>query len=141
VGTLATDLVVGAAPPERAGAASAISETGAELGGALGVAILGTVGTAVYRSDMGDSVPAGVPPTAAETARDTLGGATDVAAELPEALGAALLEAARDAFTQGLQLAALAASVVVAAVAVISAVRLRRVRAPSGALAAGEEQG
>ena len=50
--TLATDLIVGAAPPERAGAASAISETGAELGGALGIAILGSIGTAVYRGAM-----------------------------------------------------------------------------------------
>jgi len=46
--TLTTDLVVGAAPPERAGAASAISETGSELGGALGIALLGSLATAVY---------------------------------------------------------------------------------------------
>ncbi len=45
--TLATDLIVGSAPPERAGAASAISETASELGGALGIAILGVIGTAV----------------------------------------------------------------------------------------------
>src|SRR6266545_2868732 len=47
---LTTELIVGSAPPERAGAASGISETGAELGGALGIAILGSIGTAVYRS-------------------------------------------------------------------------------------------
>src|SRR6266446_6203011 len=41
--TLATDVIVGAAPPERAGAASAISETGSELGGALGIALLGSL--------------------------------------------------------------------------------------------------
>src|SRR5437867_2430559 len=46
--TLATDVIVGAAPPERAGAASAISETGSELGGALGIALLGSLATAVY---------------------------------------------------------------------------------------------
>ena len=51
--TLGTDLVVGSAPPERAGAASAISETGLELGGALGIALLGSIGTAVYRSEAG----------------------------------------------------------------------------------------
>src|SRR5262249_7993144 len=48
--TLTTDLIVGAAPPERAGAAAAISETGAELGGALGIAIFGSIGVAVYRA-------------------------------------------------------------------------------------------
>jgi DHA2 family multidrug resistance protein-like MFS transporter len=52
--TLSTDLIVGAAPPERAGAASGISETGTELGGALGIAILGSLGTAVYRSEVSD---------------------------------------------------------------------------------------
>ncbi|MDQ2690235.1 MAG: MFS transporter, partial [Chloroflexota bacterium] len=39
-----TELIVGSAPPERAGAASGISETGSELGGALGIAILGSIG-------------------------------------------------------------------------------------------------
>ena len=51
IGTVATDLIVGTAPPERAGAASGISETGAELGGALGIALLGSIGTAVYGED------------------------------------------------------------------------------------------
>src|SRR5205807_8288742 len=50
--TLSTDLVIGSAPPERAGAAAALSETGSELGGALGIAILGTIGTGGYRSSM-----------------------------------------------------------------------------------------
>ena len=60
--TLAADLVVGAAPPERAGAASGISETSSEFGGALGIAVLGSVATAIYRSQVTDAVPAGVPP-------------------------------------------------------------------------------
>ena len=89
--TLATDLIVGSAPPERAGAASAISETGSELGGALGIAILGSIGTAVYRSGMADAVLAGVSPEAAEAARDTLGGAVAVAGRMPDQLGAELL--------------------------------------------------
>ena len=46
---LTTELIVGSAPPERAGAASGISETGAELGGALGISILGSAGAALYR--------------------------------------------------------------------------------------------
>ncbi len=59
VGALATDLIVGAAPPQRARAASALSETGAELGGALGIAILGSIGLAVYRSRLEDTLPPG----------------------------------------------------------------------------------
>jgi MFS transporter, DHA2 family, multidrug resistance protein len=58
---LATDLIMGTAPPEKAGAASAISETGAEFGGALGIAILGSIGTAVYRARLLQRVPPDVP--------------------------------------------------------------------------------
>ncbi|HEX8133746.1 MAG TPA: MFS transporter, partial [Actinomycetes bacterium] len=101
VDTLATDLAVGAAPPQRAGAASAITETAAEFGGALGIAVLGVVGTAVYRSQLAHGVPAGVPDQAAAVARDTLGGAVAVADRLPDRLGASLLEVAQEAFTQG----------------------------------------
>src|SRR5919106_347320 len=46
--TLTNDLIIGAAPPERAGAAAGISETAAELGGALGIALLGSLATAIY---------------------------------------------------------------------------------------------
>ena len=128
---LATDLVVGSAPVERAGSASAISETSSELGGALGIAILGSIGTAVYRRAMADAVPAGVPPEAAEAARATLGGALAVAAGLPAQLGAGLLGSAREAFTQGLQLTAVICAAVVLATAIPAALLLRRVRAGS----------
>jgi MFS transporter, DHA2 family, multidrug resistance protein len=72
IGTVGTDVIVGTAPPERAGAASGISETGAELGGALGIALLGSIGTAVYRAEVGDALPPGLPDEAAAAARDTL---------------------------------------------------------------------
>jgi MFS transporter, DHA2 family, multidrug resistance protein len=103
---LATDLIVGAAPVERAGAASAISETSSEFGGALGIAILGSIGTAVYRHHMAGAVPEGVPPEAAEAARGTLGGALAVAERLPGRLGAELLGTARHGFAQAFELTA-----------------------------------
>jgi MFS transporter, DHA2 family, multidrug resistance protein len=123
---LSTDLVVGSAPVERAGAASAISETSAELGGALGIAILGSIGNAVYRRAMADGVPVGVPPEAAEAARATLGGALAAAELVPEALGAVLLGPAREAFTDGMQLTMAICAVVVVATAPVLAVLLRR---------------
>lgn len=49
---ITTELIVGSAPPEQAGAASGVSETGAELGGALGISILGSISIALYRSDL-----------------------------------------------------------------------------------------
>jgi DHA2 family multidrug resistance protein-like MFS transporter len=125
--TLATDLTVGSAPPERAGAAAAISETSSELGGALGIAILGSIGTAVYRSAVAGAVPAGVPPHAAEAARDSLGGAVAAGGRLPDPFAAELLRAAREAFTQGLQLTATISAAVVIAAGLLAVVALRRV--------------
>jgi DHA2 family multidrug resistance protein-like MFS transporter len=127
--TLTNDLIIGAAPPERAGAASAISETGAELGGALSIAILGTIGTAVYRMQVGDNIPASVPPEKAETSRDTLGGAVAASGELPGDVASQVIDVARMAFTQGMQVVALVSAVIAALAAIGVAVFLREVRA------------
>ena len=104
--TLTNDIVIGTAPQERAGAAAGMSETAAELGGALGIAMFGSIGVAAYRSAMAGEIPAGVPDEAATAARDTLGGAMDAAAELPADIGDALLRTAQAAFTEGLHLGA-----------------------------------
>jgi MFS transporter, DHA2 family, multidrug resistance protein len=124
---LTTDLIVGSAPPERAGAASAISETGAEFGGALGIAVLGSIGAAVYRSGVLDAVPDGVPPAAAAAARDTLGGALAAAEQLRGRLGAGLVDAAHSAFAQGFQVATGIAALVALAVAILVLTKLRHV--------------
>lgn len=135
--TLATELVVGSAPPEKAGAASGISETGGELGGALGLAILGSVGTAVYRSQLGQSLPTGLSAGAAEVARDTLGGAVGIATELADGLGSDLIEAARLAFTDALRLTAAIGAVLSVIVAITAFVLLRNVPSQSETNAPG----
>jgi MFS transporter, DHA2 family, multidrug resistance protein len=117
--TLAADLAIGAAPPERAGAASGISETSSELGGALGLAILGTIGTAVYRSQAADGIPAQLAPEAKATASDTLVGAVEVADRLPQTIAGELLESTREAFTQALEAAATVSGVLVVAAAIL----------------------
>jgi DHA2 family multidrug resistance protein-like MFS transporter len=122
---LTTELIVGSAPPEQAGAASGISETGAELGGALGIAIMGSVGVAIYRGELADRLPAGVPAEAAAAARDTLGGAVAVAAQLPDRLGNAVLDAAHLAFVRGMQLSSGIATAVAVVLAVLALVVLR----------------
>lgn len=131
---LATDLVVASAPPEHAGSASAISETGNEFGGALGMAVLGSIGIAVYRSGIADSVPPGLPAGAVEAARDTLGGAVAAAGRLPAATGEPLLAAARDAFSAGVRMTSVAGAVILGCAAVLATVLLRSVRtnAPTG---------
>jgi MFS transporter, DHA2 family, multidrug resistance protein len=136
---LTTELIVGSAPPEQAGAASGISETGAELGGALGIAIMGSIGVAIYRSELADRLPAAVPAEAAEMARDTLGSAAAVAGQLPGELGAAVLAAAREAFVAGMQLSSAIAAGIGVALAVLVLVALRNQR-PGDADGAGEEE-
>ncbi|MGH8184960.1 MAG: MFS transporter, partial [Steroidobacteraceae bacterium] len=123
--TLSTDLIIGTAPPERAGSASGLSETSSELGGALGIAVLGSLVTAIYRSMMA-SQPPGVPPAAAQVARDTLGGAVTIAADLPAQSGTALLAAARDAFTEAVVLAVAVNAVLAIAAAVVTLTLLRK---------------
>jgi DHA2 family multidrug resistance protein-like MFS transporter len=129
--TLTTELIVGSAPPERAGAASGISETGAELGGALGIAILGSIGTAVYRAELASALPAGVPDALAEVARDTLGGAVETAGQLSGRVGEALLVVARTAFVDGLHLVATISAAMAVAAAVVVWTVLRNVPAGS----------
>jgi MFS transporter, DHA2 family, multidrug resistance protein len=130
--TLTNDLIIGSAPPERAGAASGISETGAEFGGAFSIAILGTLGLAVYRSEIEGGIPAGLSPADANAARDTFGGAVAVAEDLPEAVATDLLAAASAAFTQGMQVAALSSAAIAVVSAGVAAVFLWRLGVPSG---------
>ena len=118
--TLTTDLIVGAAPPERAGAASAISETSSEFGGALGIAILGSIGTAIYRTKMNAGIPHQVPRTLANEATETLGGAVTVANKLPRDISYQLLSTANEAFVNGMQLNALIGAVIAAALVILA---------------------
>src|SRR5699024_5332512 len=104
--TLSVDAVVSAVPAEKAGAASSISETAYELGVAMGIAILGSVVTAIYRF----ALPHGAP----EAARDSLATA---AAALPD--GAAL-DSAREAFVTAMQATTLIAAAVMLAGAVVA---------------------
>lgn len=112
-----TDLAMSSAPVERAGSASSLMETGAEFGGALGMAVLGSIGTAIYRHDIPASAPA--------AAHETLGGALAIAGRLPGTTGDALATAAREAFTSGMQGAAIAGTVLLAGAAMLAARALR----------------
>ena len=103
VAMICTDMVVASAPSDRAGSAAAMSETSAELGGALGIAILGSVGTAIYRNVMIEAVPTGIGNEAADAIRSTLGGAVNALHDLPAAISSDILPLARAAFTDGLQ--------------------------------------
>ncbi|MEU6630626.1 MFS transporter [Streptomyces parvus] len=126
--TLAADLIIAAAPPERAGSASGLSETCAEFGGALGIAILGSIGTAVYSQAMDTDMPSGIPEAARDVAHETLGGAVQVAGQLPGDLAGLLLTSSREAFTEGMQVASYAAGGVMLLAAVLAGLMLRNLR-------------
>jgi DHA2 family multidrug resistance protein-like MFS transporter len=114
--TLTNDLVISAAPVDRAGAASAISETGYELGGALGTALLGSLATAVYQSGVTGSLSAAPHDAAMDTAvaaaHDTLGGAVSAAKSLPAPAAEALVTSAREAFVSGMHVTAWAGAAI-----------------------------
>ncbi|WP_240777553.1 MFS transporter [Nonomuraea basaltis] len=123
---LGTGLVVSSAPPERAGSAASLSETSNVLGSTLGLAILGTVGTAIYRNQLVDSAPAGVPAAVVGAARETMGGVAAAVGQLPAGPASELFATARESFTSGLNVVAAVGAVVIIGVAFAVRVALRQ---------------
>ncbi|QCX75331.1 Antiseptic resistance protein [Streptomyces sp. YIM 121038] len=113
--TVTADVILSSVPKEQAGAASAVSETAYELGAALGIALLGSIVTGVYRDF---TAPAGTPPDAAAAAHESLGGAVEASAGLPEHTAGPLVSAAQEAFVDGLRVAAGVGAAVLLATAV-----------------------
>jgi DHA2 family multidrug resistance protein-like MFS transporter len=126
--TLATDVVVASAPPTRSGAASALSETASELGAALGIAVLGSIGTALYRSRVLDGVPGDIPAGVTEVVSSSLGSAISVSEQLPAEAATHLADLARHAFTDGLGAATVTGGLILVAAAVICPLLLHRGR-------------
>jgi DHA2 family multidrug resistance protein-like MFS transporter len=120
-GVMTNFLTMSSAPPEKAAAAGGLSTTGGELGVALGVAVMGSVGTAVYRAEM--TVPDGAPPGAG----DSIAGAVAAAGQMPGPAGADLLAAARDAFTESMHTTAVILALLFAGLAAYTIARLRHV--------------
>lgn len=122
--TVSNELILASAPPSKAGAASAVSETAYELGAVLGTTLLGGILTALYRANL--VVPFGVPEPAAEAARETLAGAVHAADGLGGTLGASLTDAAAHAFEAGVGVTALIGAGLVVVAAVIAVTTLSR---------------
>jgi DHA2 family multidrug resistance protein-like MFS transporter len=124
--TVTTGTIISAAPPERAGAVSAVAQAGAELGGALGIAVLGSLATAIYRGTVAAQLPEGISPELAAAARDTLGGALSVASQIPDAAAAAaLVLTAQDALATAVHVTSAIGAVISIVMAVIVAIYLR----------------
>ena len=125
VATIAADLVVSGAPVERAGAASALNETSSEFGGALGIALLGSILTAVYRVGLGGALPDSVPIETAALALRGIGGAYSAAGTMTEN-GNELLEAARAAYADAMLATVSVSAAIIVAAALASLVMFRR---------------
>ncbi|GAA4878834.1 MFS transporter [Kitasatospora terrestris] len=136
--TLASDLVLGSAPADKAGAASAVSETAYELGTALGIALVGSVVTAIYAG--GFTVPSGTPAETGEQARESLGGAVEAAGALPGPVADQLLDGARTSFVHGMNVAAWLAAALLLAAAALCWRFLRTPKAPTAPAPAEDRQ-
>ncbi len=111
-----TDTVMASVPEADAGIGSAVNDVSRELGGALGIASIGSVVSSIYRSRIGEGLD-GVPVEVAELASESIGVAAVAAGELPPEIGATVVEAANDAF-----MAAMTTGFRISAVILLSAV-------------------
>jgi DHA2 family multidrug resistance protein-like MFS transporter len=118
-----TGLTLGSVPPEQAGAASGVSETGGELGFALGVAVLGSLGTVVYRGQVTSALPSGTSGATRDTVTSSLANAT------AEHVADGLLSLARNAFSDGFAVVSVISAIVLAGLAAGGAILLWHLRA------------
>ncbi|MBL8578430.1 MAG: MFS transporter [Mesorhizobium sp.] len=139
--TLSTDLIIGTVPPERAGTAAGLSETSAEFGGALGIAILGSIVTALYAGSMVAFDGSGLAADALANARATIGGAVAEAVEVGGATGELLLDAARTAYADAFYVVTLVCAVVSLLAAVVSLLVLGRIKPDAGDTSDAKECG
>ena len=137
--TVGNDMIISSAPPERAGAASALSETAAEFSGAVGIAVFGSLGMLVYRERLLAALPAETPRDILAAALETLGGALSAANALGSIGGEAVAQVAKPAFVDALRATQLLGALVLVIAAVVST-RMLRVRTDARA-DAGPRQG
>ncbi|MFC7330141.1 MFS transporter [Marinactinospora rubrisoli] len=123
--SVTNDTVLAVAPRKRAGAAAAISETGMEVGGALGIAVLGSVLNSAYRGTV--RLPEDMPEETRRAAEDSLAAALDAAASLPPEPARAAATAAREAFLAGIGTTMTVAAVLLAVIALTALFALRGV--------------
>jgi len=139
VATLVTEYAIGVAPAERAGSVSALVETAGELGGALGMAVLGSVLGATYAARVVELLPAGLSPSVVDAASQTLGEASVVAARVGGAAGEGVLAAARAAYVHGMHVTDVVAASVLVVGAVVALAFLPRGEARSADVESVEE--
>ncbi|RWZ52084.1 MFS transporter [Labedella phragmitis] len=124
--TVSNELIIATAPADKAGAASAVSETAYELGAVLGTTVLGTILTASYRANV--VLPESLSAAQRAAAGETLGGAVSVAEQVPGDVGETLLDSARVAFDSGVETAAGIGAALIIGAMVVARFALRNAR-------------
>jgi hypothetical protein len=124
-----TDTVMAAVPEADAGVGSAVNDVSRELGGALGIATIGSFVSSFYRSNVSDALVGAVPDEVVELAGESVGVATVVAASLPEEVGATVIAAANQAFIDAMNTGfRISAAVLVSAVVIAFTLIPRQMR-------------
>ena len=129
-----TDAVMGAVPLAKAGVGSAMNDTTRQVGGAFGIAIIGSILNSIYTSNMAGNV-AGLPPGAADAARNSVGAALQVSHQIGGPAGEALAASARNTFTDAMGWGFLAAAIIafLGAVAILKYMPARHLGGPDHA--------
>jgi MFS transporter, DHA2 family, multidrug resistance protein len=96
----ATESIMGSLPPERANTGSAVNDTARELGGALGIAVVGSVMSSLYSTQVAKALPDALPASVVAAARDSLGAAVQIGA---------VADPAREAFVHAMSRASMLA--------------------------------
>lgn len=124
--TLGHDIVMSRANPQQAGAAASLTETCTTFGGALGIALLGSIGTAIYRESIEDALLGHLPSSLIESAQTTLGGALITAESLSTPLQNQLIHSAHTAFGHSFSTAAGISALLIVGIAVIILIRMKK---------------
>ncbi|WP_134686733.1 MFS transporter [Brevibacillus migulae] len=125
--SLSSDLIVGSVPPARAGSAASLLQTSGEFAFALGIAVLGSIGTYVYRTQIAGFIPRDVTTLTAGASRESLAGAVTAAKSLPEPIASTLLLGAQAAFTDGMHAIVIISGGLMIAIAVLTVIKLRHI--------------
>lgn len=130
----ATGSIMAAVPLNKAGVGSAVNDTTREVGGALGIAVLGSIANSAYRSEIDGDLLAQLPGDAADAAGESVGAAIQISQQLPPELGSPLADSARDAFTSAFSSSLVSAAAVAAVIGVVVFLLGRRGATESSAM-------
>ena len=116
----ASTAIVSSLPMNKAGVASAVNDVTREVGGALGIAVMGTILTSRFTSAMSGHLPSGIPDSVREGATTSIAGALAIAEQVPKQYHSPIVDAAHASFTDGMRISFLVSTVVLLLMAAVA---------------------